>query len=270
MDKIALYLTILSLSACAVHTAGSGHSSAGGQSTPHIVNAYVDRLEQIYVWRTDNTISVRPRADVPDYVYANNRRGRISAVDINNPLKIIVYYRDYMELQILDNTLSEVSSLSLDQLAYDDVRAVTGSNDNNIWIYDAARYQLIKIGDNGEELLASINLTELRLNRLDPTDITEGNNRVYVTDPAIGIVVFDNLGQYIQTIPLRGVTEVYIDRQTVLYQLGRKLYGYNQRLLETTTLDLPEVADSSYIKIIPSPTKYLYVYPDTIVSMRRL
>lgn len=236
----------------------------------YILDAEVDRLERVYTLWSDNTISLRPIADVPDYIYANARRGTITDIDTNNPLKVLVYYRDFMEIQVLDNTLSEITALSLDQLAYDDVRAVASSNDNNIWIYDAARYQLIKMDDTGRELISSINLTELSLNDLDPTDIKEGGNRVYLTDPEIGIIVFDNLGQYISTLPIKGISEVWVDRQSIIYPQGKRLMAYQQSLLRDTEVTLPEAIDTSYRKIIPSPRHFTLMYNDTVIQVDRV
>ena len=234
-----------------------------------MLDVQVDRLEKIYVLYSDNTLDINNNLGLPTYTFANNQKGRISSVDVSNPLKVLVFFKDFGIVSVLDNTLSDVSSIAMNEFGYDDVRTVAGSNDNNIWIYDAAQYRLIKIDNEGNELLASINLTELELNDLNPVDIVESGNKVYVVDEEIGIVVFDNFGQFIQLLPITGLREVFIDRDVILYQKGKDLVSYNPLLIDNTNVDLSEIKDTSYIKIIPTPTQFVLFYADRIERLER-
>lgn len=260
MDKWSFFLFVAVLLSCAVPKAIQERM---------MVDVQVDRLEKIYVLYSDNTLDITNNLGLPTYTFANNQKGRISSVDVSNPLKVLVFFKDFGIVTVLDNTLSDVASIAMNEFGYDDVRAVAGSNDNNIWIYDAAQYQLIKIDNDGNELLASINLTELELNDLNPIDIVESGNKVYVVDEEIGIVVFDNFGQYIKLLPIAGLQEVYIDREVILYQRGKELISYNPKLIKNKSVDLSEITDTSYLKVIPTPTQFVVFYPDRIERIAR-
>jgi outer membrane protein assembly factor BamB len=239
-------------------------SDVVGAKTVYNTDAYVDRLGRVYLLKSDNTIVVMPTTLQTSYVFANNRRGAISDVDVTNPLKIIVYYQPYREIVLLDNTLSEVREINLDRLGYEDVKTVAVANDNNIWIYDQARYQLIKIDEAGQEIETSINLTELGLSSLSPRDIKEAGNRVYVTDPETGIVIFDNFGQYIKTLPIKGVEAVYVRKGVLIYASGGDLYLYDDRLINAVSSPLDLTAYRPFVKAIPTATDCLIVYRDSV------
>ena len=44
------------------------------------------------------------------YSYANSQLGEITSVDITNPLKILVFYRDFKTVLLLDNRLNELTT----------------------------------------------------------------------------------------------------------------------------------------------------------------
>lgn len=241
-----------------------------GSPTPiHIVDTYVDRLDRAYVLYSDNSLSTRTIQDLPSYTYANNRLGRISSLDVSNPHKILAFYQDYQQIRILDNTLSEVSLVDLAQLGFNDVRAIARSNDNQLWIYDAARYTLTKVDEDGSERASSINLTELSLNDLNPVYLCEQANKVYMVDPAIGIVIFDNFGQYLRLLPIKALQRIFVDRDHIIYFSDGQMHAYNVQLLEEVKIKLPEIADTSYEAIIPTPTSFVLRYRDHIDWLAR-
>lgn len=258
MGRMIYCIAVLCLLAC------STSRDAPPTKATYNTDAYIDRLGRVYLLKSDNAVEVMPTTLQTSYVFANNRRGAISDIDVTNPLKVIVYYQPYREIVLLDNTLSEVSEINLDQLGYEDVKAVAVANDNNIWIYDQARYQLIKIDEAGQEIETSINLVELGLSSLSPRDIMEAGNRVYVTDPNLGIVLFDNFGQYIKTLPIKGVEAVYVKKGSMIYESAGQLYYYDDRLINAVSRPIDLDAHRPYVKAIPTAVDFLIVYRDSV------
>lgn len=133
------------------------------------------------------------------HFYSNDRLGKISVFDCSNPLKIMIYFENFQIVVSLDNTLSESARYNLNDIGFDAVSCVGSSNDNDIWIYDKNNFVLRKINRKGEVSIESSNLLTEGLEDLDPQKIIEEENHLYVLDPSIGIVIFDNIGQYIKT-----------------------------------------------------------------------
>ena len=224
----------------------------------------VDKLGKIYKIYSDNTLEVQQQGALPDYQYANNQWGPISSMDVTNPMKILLFYKNSSYIVLLDNTLSDLGFKSLTSLGYPDVTAVASSNDNHLWIYDAASYRLLKINIDGHIITSSVNMTEWNLHDMRPIHLVERDNKVYATDPNIGVLIFDNFGQYIRTIPIKALNRIYPSPPNFIYQKDRRLLVYDLTLFESRILELPDVPDG-YHQIIPSRYGYIWVYPDTLI-----
>lgn len=250
---------------CLVMTSCATITQVGQQRRVVNTDMQVDRLGRVYTVRSDNSVTLSGATLQTSYLYADNRLGLISHVDVTNPMKILVFYPAYRRIVVLDNTLSEVSRIELDEALYEDVQAVAMANDNNIWIYDKARYQLIKVDEVGREVESSINLVELSLADLSPSAIKEVANLVYIADPDLGVVVFDNFAQYIKLLPIKGVTAVHADERQVYFLEGPKLYRYKDDIFAEPLEEVRLDNDPPFIKALPaSDRSYYLLYPDTI------
>jgi len=67
--------------------------------------------------------------------YKNLSLGKITSVDLINPLKILVFYRDFNSVILLDNQLSEISKINFSDF---EIVAQTCSmaSRNRFWVYD--------------------------------------------------------------------------------------------------------------------------------------
>ncbi len=77
------------------------------------------------------------KTDTKTYSYNNTRLGDITTVDLSNPLKIILFYRDFNVMVILDNRLNELTdsiNFSIESFTKN-VAFVSVSSNNNIWLY---------------------------------------------------------------------------------------------------------------------------------------
>ena len=63
--------------------------------------------------------------------YSNFLYGNISSVDITNPLKIVVFYKDFNIVVLLDSQLNETDVI---QLPYDVSFAAKGTA-NHLWLF---------------------------------------------------------------------------------------------------------------------------------------
>jgi len=135
------------------------------------------------------------------FEYSFNRQGQISRVDVSNPQKILVYLPEYQNIVFLDNTLSVIKTLNLENLGYWAINNVALSNDNFIWIYDPTLHQLIKINENGNRILQSNELIQDNLNDSNVYRIMVNNNKVYVACQN-QVLCFNQFGQFEKVLPL--------------------------------------------------------------------
>ncbi|MBX2908483.1 MAG: hypothetical protein KF706_02545 [Chitinophagales bacterium] len=175
------------------------------------------------------------------YPYEEFRYGSIGSIDVTNPLKIVVYFPDMMKAVILDRFLSPLVTYDFLQLDYSSVGAVCGSTDGRIWFYDIAALKLKKIDETGTILRESQSLNNVLNTIPAPNFLLEYDNRVFMNDSSLGILVFDIFGSYQKTIPILGLTKFQLTERNIIYADNQKLYSYNMLSLATVALTaLPE------------------------------
>jgi hypothetical protein len=76
--------------------------------------------------------------------YKNVALGKISKADIQNPLRIILFYENFNTVIALDNQLNEVQKLNLSEITQDVVASAVGiSTNNTLWVYNSLNMQLM-------------------------------------------------------------------------------------------------------------------------------
>ncbi|MCB0401715.1 MAG: hypothetical protein KDD41_06505 [Flavobacteriales bacterium] len=155
--------------------------------------------------------------------YSNNVLGVIASIDVSNPYKVVVYFRDFTKILILDNFLtpnSEVIDLTENDL--DQTTLVCRSYNNGIWYYDPVRFELTR---KNPELITtnnSGNLANLLGKNIQPNFIVEYNNELYLNDETNGILVFDLYGTYLKTIPIYGLSTFQVKDKYLIYANSQK------------------------------------------------
>ena len=75
--------------------------------------------------------------------YKNVSLGRIAKVDLNNPLKILLFYENFNTVVLLDNQLNEIQQIRFSENRIPIVVAATGNADQNrLWIYNSLTQQI--------------------------------------------------------------------------------------------------------------------------------
>jgi hypothetical protein len=71
------------------------------------------------------------------FEYKNVSLGKITRVDFQNPLQIVLFYKDFNTVILLDNQLNEVQKIDFNaqQIAIN-TEAVALSSQNKLWLYD--------------------------------------------------------------------------------------------------------------------------------------
>ncbi len=71
------------------------------------------------------------------YQYNNLSLGKITNVDFQNPLQIVVFYKNFNTVILLDNQLNEIKKIDFNlESSPLTIEAVALSSQNQIWIYD--------------------------------------------------------------------------------------------------------------------------------------
>ena len=111
-------------------------------STPLIADRFIgiDNYNNTYFLK-DRVL--HKEGDDGSFIYNALQLGRISSVDIINPLKVVVFFQDTNTVVLLDNKLSEIERISFNNLSqFLNVGTATTAGSNSLWIFNIDTQQL--------------------------------------------------------------------------------------------------------------------------------
>ncbi len=160
-----------------------------------IVNFTTDNLNNIYI--VSSTNQVKKLNDKLDSVGVFNdirRYGNITTIDASNPLKVLVYYKDFASIVVLDRFLNTRNTIDLRSQNILQVRAIAQSYDNNLWLFDELDNKIKKLDDNGKVLMESADFRVLFEEVPNPHQLIDNNGFLYLYNPIQGWLMFDYYG----------------------------------------------------------------------------
>jgi hypothetical protein len=158
--------------------------------------AAADHLGNLYIVGTDAVLEKYARDGRLLTRYANNRLGRLTALDVSNPLKILVWYGDFRTAVFLDRSLTPLGEQNFLDGRYADVRVVAMATDGNVWIYDEPAFTLRKLTPEGEPRYASQALNLLFADPVVVTRMLETDDLVLAFTQRGDVLIFDQFAQY--------------------------------------------------------------------------
>lgn len=212
----------------------------------------VDNLDDIYLLTNGNQLKKNSVTGDSLGVYNDVRTyGQLFSIDVSNPLKVLLYYKDFSSIVELDRLLSVLNTIDLRTQSIFSVRAVATSYDNNIWLFDEGDRKLKKIDDNGNELLETVDFSAIFDTVPSPSKIIDRDGFVYLYDYNHGFYIFDYYGSLKNRIPFLHWNNVEVINKTMFGFDGSILYEYQLNSLNLQQFTLPAVfKEASLIKVM--------------------
>lgn len=159
----------------------------------------IDNLGNIFLISSSNQIKKLDNNYDSFAIFNDSKRfGDIFSIDVSNPLKVLVYYKDFATILTLDRQLNIKNVIDLRQQNISQVRAIAQSYDNNIWLFDEEDYKLKKIDDYGKLLSETPDFRLLFDGGTPylPKNIIDMNGLLYLYHPKGGWKIFDYYGGF--------------------------------------------------------------------------
>lgn len=211
---------------------------AAGDSTLHlkmqleyhdvVKDFTTDNLGNIYLLNENNQVKkINEKGDSLGVYNDVRRYGKIHAIDASNPLKVLVFYKEFSTIVVLDRLLNVRNTIDLRKQNMLQVGAVTVSYDNNIWLFDELESKLKKIDDNGRVISESVDLRQAFDKAPSPQSLFDRDGMLYLYDSAKGLLVFDYYGglKRTHTLPVMHDLQV-IDKNTVTGRSAGRIILY--------------------------------------------
>src|SRR5687768_10221635 len=105
--------------------------------TGDIVDFAVDNLDNVYILNSRNQLrKFNEKGDSVGMYNDVKKFGQATLIDVSNPLKVLLYYRDFATVVMLDRFLDVRNTIDLRKHNILQVKAIGQSYDNKIWVYD--------------------------------------------------------------------------------------------------------------------------------------
>lgn len=232
----------------------------------------VDNLGKIYLISANGRLKKLSETYDSMGVFNDVRRyGNLHSVDVSNPLKVLLFYKDFATIVTLDRFLNIRSVLDLRQQGILQPSAITQSYDNYIWVYDELDSKVKKIDEAGKILLESPDFRVVFEVPPQPVKLEDFNKYLYAYDPHLGLLIMDYFGAYRNLIALPGLKNLHGMQQGIVATNSNGLIYYKPGTIDTKNLPLPagilkatkcRVFHNNIFVLQPGGTLQVYRLPD--------
>src|SRR5439155_8038792 len=193
-----------------------------------IVEYAVDNIDNVFILTgTDQLKKYSVNGDSVAVFNNVKKFGKVSTVDVSNPLKVLLYYKDFSTIVVLDRLLTIRNTIDLRQQNIFQVNAIGQSYDNNIWVYDEGNSKLKKINDEGKTLLETSDFRLLFDQAPHIKNIFDQDGFVYLYDPQQNVFVFDYYGALRNKIIIGGWSNFKVVEKFIYGTNNDTLHRYN-------------------------------------------
>gem|GEM_PF-4035803 len=205
-------------------------------------------MGNIYSLNSENEINKTAIDKQFNYLYDNTELGTINYIDVSNPLSILVGHPEFQTINVLDVTLRETAKIYLpDSEVVSDSLAFCRSNDGNIWVYDDFETRIVKLGEASEIIEFGERLIEYTGIIPRVSSMVQGKRYILLNAPLDGIIVLDQFGKYMKTLPFKGLDRIFLINNNLLYQRDGALNFHNLDHLEKGV-----VAKADSVQFLPT------------------
>ncbi len=192
----------------------------------------VDNLGNIYLV-TDNNQLKKLNSNFDSIASFNDtkRYGTLASVDVSNPLKVLLFYKDFSTVLVLDRFLNVINTIDLRKQGILQISTIASSYDSKIWCYDEVENKLKKIDDNGDILFESTDFRMLFDNPSTVQKIIDTDGKVYCYNKQTGLLVFDYYGGLKHKYSILNLDDIEINNVLTGYK-SDSLITYNLQLFK--------------------------------------
>jgi hypothetical protein len=138
-------------------------------------------------------------------------KGEITEIKSMNFLRTSLFYRDQLEIIVLDNSLSiQGEPVSLASLGFHQVTEIAPSQDNGYWVFDAVNQEFVKLNESFETTFTSQNMITLTGKALEINSMAELNGELIFADSLRGVGWLDRFGTLKWFTELTGISNIHV------------------------------------------------------------
>lgn len=204
----------------------------------------IDQFDNVYIIRDSELLKYNDKAEQLAS-FSDPILGDIYQVEVRNAMSPYIFYRDVNQMVVVDNRLNSKSTFNFSDFGFIDVKFVSFSDQNNVWLYEQSTDKLYRV--NPQKQIAtnkSVAITPIIGGENEPIGLLSTLNQVYLNVPSKGLFVFDAVGSFEEVIPIKNIAsfDIYknlvyalVDGSVVLYNLNTGTKATLMKVDENTT-----------------------------------
>jgi hypothetical protein len=219
----------------------------------------VDQLGYIYIISKSGQLKkITATGDSVAVFNQVKKHGNLSHIDVSNPLKVLLFYKSFNTVVILDRLLNVNATLDLRKIGRYQVTAIGTSYDNNIWLYDEMNAELLRVDEAGNKIASSYSLTDVLDGLPNPVQLFDQQRVVYLYDPQKGVYQFDYFGGYKGMLTLIGWKDLFVWNDILYGRVGEQVIRYNLKTHDQQAISLEkDLLRAKKIYFLPQATYIL-------------
>lgn len=167
--------------------------------------------------------------------------GKIHSIDVSDPLRILLFYKESNLLLILDNKLNQLGgAIHLDQLGYFSIEAVCNSKDNAVWLYDNFNERIIKYGFSSNSETKIIHLSHFKEDT-QYKSIIENNNNLFLTSQENVVWEYDLFNESLNQLEVKPLSYPQIIADKIYYHNNECLIKHEIENGRTDTIKIMNI-----------------------------
>ncbi len=212
----------------------------------------VDNLDNVYYINSTNQLKkITAKGDSVAVFNDVKKYGNPTFIDLTNPLKVLLYYKNFSTVVVLDRFLAIRNTINFRKQNIFFVKSIALSYDNHIWLFDEQDYKLKKVNEEGKLLQETTDWRMLFDSVPSPQQIFDKNNFIYLYDPEKGFYIFDYYGGFKNRLALLNWNNVEVNGNTMYGFSNNMLYSYEMQSFNLKEYKLPDFfKTSSSIKVM--------------------
>lgn len=224
----------------------------------------VDNLNNIYLFNPSGQLKkLKPNGDSMAVFNDVRRYGKLYSIDVSNPLKVLLYFKDFGTVVVLDRLLGLRDVLDLRKLGLFQVKSIAQAYDNGFWVFDEQEGKLKHLNDAGVIIDQFTDFRVLFDSMPSPQFMVDQNKYVYLYDASLGIYMFDYYGAFKKRVPYTGWEDFTVINNLLFGRNKNLLYRYDPASLQLQEFPVSK-AIASALKIKITPDNLYVLHPDRL------
>ena len=221
--------------------------------------------------RKDNIYIANDAGDVLQFdingnrinTYSPDKPGVVTLIEAWAALRILIFYQDFQEYLFLDRFLNASPYYQIDHENVGFSSLLTLAEDNNLWLIDNENLNLVKFDITTNQVLINTSLNNyILMEGNDLNFIRAYQQQVFINDAGNGILVFDNFGNYVKKLPVKGLDYFNFHQDELYYVYGDAIHFINLYSLRERTIPLG--AEKQYHSVLLIDNKAFLAGENTI------